>query len=351
MSYRVCSGMGTKIEYAVNLLGTSPNSNSFTVHGVDDWNYFLNTGLKVKSRRSKLENKIHNFMDRMLGKHNVDSIRRTMQMHEDIFNYQTFEDGRSSLTKLLRKPIQKKKKLQVKELHRLYSAQKKLMSEVKKEITKQSRSWDPRINSTTTTTTITNSDHMNHSQFINWHNPNPTTPQFITTSSSANNFHIHTLREDFNSRERSGSCSGDTVRMSRGFDLERPAAEGDMSTGISAVNEDHQAAATASGLSSHNLVLKRNKMMTVMMSTTTTTERSDDEESEVELTLSIGSCLSKKKSKSGKPNQLDSSASFKADHRPEGDCSDPTTPMSSSSATFDQERKQPHWLFHGLKLK
>ena len=74
------------------------------------------------------------------------------------------------------------------------------------------------------------------------------------------------------------------------------------------------------------------------------------EDSEVELTLSIGSsCLSKKKSK--KPHQLDLSASFKTDQRSGGDCSDPTTPMSSSSATFDHERKQPHWLFHGLKLK
>lgn len=30
--------------------------------------------------------------------------------------------------------------------------------------------------------------------------------------------------------------------------------------------------------------------------------------------------------------------------------SDPTTPMSSSSTTFDQERKQPHWLLHGLNI-
>lgn len=80
--------MGTKIEYAINLLRTSPNSNSFTVHGVDDWNYFVNTGLKVKSGKSNLEKKNHNSMDRMLDKQNVDSIRRTMQMHEDIFNYQ-----------------------------------------------------------------------------------------------------------------------------------------------------------------------------------------------------------------------------------------------------------------------
>lgn len=240
----------------------------------------------------------------------------------------------------------KNKNLQVKELHRLYSVQKKLMNEEKKEISKKSRSWDPRINTSTT------SEHMNHShQFIKWHSPNPTSTQFITANSSAaagSNFHIHAIREDLNSREQSGSCSGDTVRMPRGFDLQRPASasaadQEDMSAGISATDDDQ-----AAGSSSHRIVLKGNKAMKMM------SENDTDEESEVELTLSIGSCLSKNKSKSHKPNQLDSSASLKAHdhHHKGGDCSDPTTPISSSSAPlFDQERKQPHWLFHGLKLK
>lgn len=83
------AGMGTEIEYAINLLKTSPNSNSFTVNGVDDWNYYLNnTGIQVKYRRSRLEDKIQKSMDKIFDKNNADSIRRTMQMHEDVFKYQ-----------------------------------------------------------------------------------------------------------------------------------------------------------------------------------------------------------------------------------------------------------------------
>lgn len=202
------------------------------------------------------------------------------------------------------------------------------MGELKREI-KQSRIWDPRIN---------NNSDISHSQLINWQS---STAQFTSTGAAATNtFHIQSLRDDLNSREMSGSCSGDTMRISRGFDLERPATEEDMSTGVSTLDEDQ-----AAGSSSHHIVYNKGSKMIM-----STNADGLGEDSEVELTLSIGSsCLSKKKSK--KPHQLDLSASFKTDQRSGGDCSDPTTPMSSSSATFDHERKQPHWLFHGLKLK
>lgn len=189
------------------------------------------------------------------------------------------------------------------------------MDELKKEI-KQSKLWDP----------MTRPD-ISHSQLINWQ-------QSATKLTPGGSFHIQSLRDELNSRECSGSCSGDTMRISRGFDLERPAEE-DISTGVSGINEDQ-------GGQSSNIVLKSSKM----------SMDCPDEESEVELTLSIGSSLSKKTSNSKSlkdTKELDSSASFKSDRA--GECSDPTTPMSSSSATFDQERKQPHWLFHGLKLK
>ena len=165
---------------------------------------------------------------------------------------------------------------------------------------------------------------ISHSHSINWQ-------QSATKLNPGASFHIQSLRDDLNSRECSGSCSGDTMRISRGFDLERPAEE-DISTGVSTIDEGR----------SSNLLLKSSKMSIDC----------PDEDSEVELTLSIGSSLSKKgsNSKSRKDiKELDSSASFKSDRG--GECSDTTTPMSSSSATFDQERKQPHWLFHGLKLK
>ncbi|KAF4397705.1 hypothetical protein G4B88_027574 [Cannabis sativa] len=271
-------GMGTKIEFAINLLGSLPNSKRFTVHGVDDWDYFQNSGANVKYSKSELEEMIQNSMD----KNNLDSIKKTMQMHEDIFKHQ------------------------VRELHRLYSVQKMLMDELKKEI-RQAKLWDPMSR-----------PGISHSQLINWQ-------QSATKQAPGASFHIHSLRDELNSRECSGSCSGDPMRVSRGFDLERPAEE-DISTGVSAIGENPR------GLNS-NIVLKSGK----------------EDDSEVELTLSIGSSQSKKKSNSmtlKDIKELDSSASFKSDRGAE--CSDPTTPMSSSSATFDQERKQPHWLFHGL---
>ncbi|XP_008223744.1 PREDICTED: uncharacterized protein LOC103323529 [Prunus mume] len=293
--------MGTKIEYAINILGTSENSSSLTVHRVDDWDYFQKSGLKEKYKKARTEDKIRNSMDRMLDKHNIDTIKKTMQMHEDTFKHQ------------------------IRELHRLYSVQKMLMDELKKEM-KRNIFRGPVTSS---------ADHINHSQLINWQHS-------TTQASSGYNFHLQRLRDDPISREGSGSCSGDTLRMSRGFDLERPAEE-DMSTGVSTIDQEQ------AGPSSHMAFKSRNMSIAGC-----------DEDSEVELTLSIGSSKNKKRSKSYQPQlgcaelihketDLDSPASFKSDRG--GDCSDPTTPMSSSSATFDQERKQPHWLFHGLKLK
>ncbi|PON72758.1 ras guanine nucleotide exchange factor Q-like protein [Parasponia andersonii] len=279
--------MGTKIEFAINPLGSSANSKRFTGLGVDDWDYFQNSGVKVNYSKTGLEDKIQNSMD----KNNVDSVKKTMQMHEDIFKHQ------------------------VRELHRLYSVQKKLMDELKKEI-KQSKLWDPMSR-----------PGIEHSQIINWQ-------QSASKLTPGASFHIQSLRDDLNSRECSGSCSADTMRISRGFDLERPAEE-DISTGVSAIDEDQ-------GGRSSSIVPKSRKMNIDC----------PDEDSEVELTLSIGSSLSKKRSnpKSQKDiKELDSSASFKSDRGE--DCSGPTTPMSSSSATFDQDKKQPRWLFNGLKLK
>lgn len=177
----------------------------------------------------------------------------------------------------------------------------------------------------------TNSD-IKYSHFINLC---PTTQTTCGLS-----FNFQRLRDDPNSRERSGSCSGETLRMPRGFDLERPAEE-DISTGISAIDEDQ------AGPSS--LRPSRIDKMSIDGS---------DEDCEVELTLSIGGSLSTKstqpeigfrESSHKKVRQLDSSASFKSDRAENR--SEPTTSTSSSSATFDQERERPHWLFQDLKLK
>jgi len=81
------SGMGTKIEYAVNILEASLNNNSFTVYCVDDWEHLQNKGLKGNFFRTEVDN-FEDSMDKKLGKHNIEHIKRTKQTHEDVFKYQ-----------------------------------------------------------------------------------------------------------------------------------------------------------------------------------------------------------------------------------------------------------------------
>ncbi|TXG61069.1 hypothetical protein EZV62_012432 [Acer yangbiense] len=255
--------MGTKIEYAIDPLASAlPNSNSFTtvVHGVDDWQYF--------QTRELIKNKPYYSMDRTLEKHNIESIKKTMQIHEDIFKHQ------------------------VKELHRLYRVQKTLMSELKKEV-KLNQIWS------------------NHSH------------KFIKQN--------HATAQ--HSRERSGSCSGgETIRIttpSRGFDLERPATMDEDQAGPSARSPTN-----------------------IISNTIIGSNVDEDNSSEVELRLSIGvSPSSSSKKRSSNYMELDSSSSFKSDRGDHQDFSGPNTPMSSSSATFDQENKKnmPHWLL-GLSI-
>lgn len=79
--------MGTKIEYAINLLAASPESKTYTVHFMDDWEHLKNIGLKGKCYRTLVDN-FEDFMEKKLEKHDVQSIKRTMQMHEDVFKHQ-----------------------------------------------------------------------------------------------------------------------------------------------------------------------------------------------------------------------------------------------------------------------
>ncbi|XP_003544197.1 uncharacterized protein, partial [Glycine max] len=162
--------------------------------------------------------------------------------------------------------------------------------------------------------------------------------------------YVQSLREDLCSKERSGSCSGETIKRQRGFNLERHAKRNIFYGGC----DEHEA-----GLSSYT-ALERCKI-------SSNNDDGYDEDMEVDLTLSIGggsqvnnnkNSSSKKPyllplgcsdSSNGKTRDLNYSVSFQLDRV--GYFSDPTTPMSSSSVTFDQERKGPHWLSQGLKLK
>ncbi|WCJ42229.1 hypothetical protein M5689_023050 [Euphorbia peplus] len=95
--------MGTKIEYAIDVLAPSSKSSCFSVDESDQY-YSKSQGVNNNSFKITGLDKYHNNMP---DKHNIDFIRKTMQIHEDIF------------------------KQQVRELHRVYSVQKMLMEEMK----------------------------------------------------------------------------------------------------------------------------------------------------------------------------------------------------------------------------
>jgi hypothetical protein len=93
--YHIISGMGTKLEYAINLLATSHNSSSVSVRCVDDLEYLQTRGLSKDLQVSGID-KFCSSMDRMPEKHNIDFIKKTMQLHDDIFKQQV--SFKSSLT-------------------------------------------------------------------------------------------------------------------------------------------------------------------------------------------------------------------------------------------------------------
>ncbi|KAF8392875.1 hypothetical protein HHK36_021114 [Tetracentron sinense] len=304
-------GMGTELQYAVHLLATLPKNNCDAINTSDAREFFKNRLLKENTQRIGFD-KLQDSMDRFLEEYNRESLRKTMLTHEEIF------------------------KDQVRELHRLYKVQKMMMAELRNKETKlhpfahpsprtmevlpkstdiDSRTgfWSPRIGSETD------------------HSPYPT-----TQTSSGYNFHIHGIKADPRLQERSISYCGDNLRMPRGFDLEQPAEE-DILTDVSAIEDQ--------------VGPSKNK---IHVNNTYPPKFYTDGESEIELTLSIGCSIGKKKPNSHQPHsslelrQLGPSTSIRSGRGEE--CSDPTNTMSTESATFDQERQHPPWLFQALSL-
>ena len=78
--------MGTKIECSINLLATLVKSNKLAVGGVNVWeHYYRNKGKLTNNHHRTRINKLQGpIMDR----NNIESIKKTMQMHEDIFQHQ-----------------------------------------------------------------------------------------------------------------------------------------------------------------------------------------------------------------------------------------------------------------------
>ncbi|XP_030535760.1 uncharacterized protein LOC115744628 [Rhodamnia argentea] len=275
--------MGTELQYAINpLAAASPSSHIFSFHCVDERDHFQNRELKESIRNTGAK-KFIDPMDQVAEKHNIESIRKTMQMHEGIF------------------------KQQVRELHRLYSVQKVLMSELKKEIEQN------RIRS------AMRSSETNY--VVNW-------PQQTSQPSSSRPFHLQSPSNDPSSNERSSSSCAEAIRRTRGFDLESPAKE----------NSNIDGELPGPSFSPRSI-------------------EGSDEETEVELTLSIGGKKGNKMSKSYQQHHTKTEAGFSRMNHKEivspsslmsdrGDaCSGPTTSIGGSATTSDRERKQPHWLF------
>ncbi|XP_031381218.1 uncharacterized protein LOC116195928 isoform X1 [Punica granatum] len=160
--------MGTRFEYAINLLASSPissssssktNTTSFRI--VNDTEKLRSSNLRAERRTEKRglcgfweQEREDGMMDRNEEIRNIEYIKKTMQMQEDVF------------------------KQQVRELHRLYNVQKMLMDEVKKQF-EQSRIWAPLP---TTTSSVTN---MNS---ISW--PNQAFPSPRNDPPSPRNFDL-----------------------------------------------------------------------------------------------------------------------------------------------------------------
>ncbi|KAI3416685.1 uncharacterized protein J3R85_015129 [Psidium guajava] len=280
--------MGTELQYAINpIAAASPSSHIFSSHCVDEPDYYQNRELN-ESIRNTGANKLIDPMDQVAEKHDIESIRTTMQMHEGIF------------------------KQQVQELHRLYSVQKMLMSELKKEIQQN------RIRSAMRS--------LETNYVVNW-------PQQTSQPSSSCPFHLQSLSNDPSSNERSSSSCAEAIRRTRGFDLESPAKENS--------NIDRE-------LPGPSFSPRKNEGTSI---------EGSDEETEVELTLSIGGKRGNRKSKSHHQHYSKTEAGFSRMNHKElvlpsslmsdrGDvCSGPTTSIGGSATTSDRERKQPHWLF------
>ncbi|KAJ8543057.1 hypothetical protein K7X08_005580 [Anisodus acutangulus] len=171
-------------------------------------------------------------MDRIVElKSSTEFIKRTVLMHEDIF------------------------KQQVKELHRLYNLQRKLMLGLKNEMSKKD---DTKV--------------ISHKSMINNTPQNLSTWQEPRREIGFNSINLYGLTND-QQRERSGSCSGENSKILipiRGLNLEMPADQ----EGTSTSNYEHE---------------KSSKMRNINRC---------DEETDVELTLSIGPSNSKKRLKS-----------------------------------------------------
>eukprot|EP00262_Sarcandra_glabra_P009971 TRINITY_DN24804_c0_g1_i1.p1 TRINITY_DN24804_c0_g1~~TRINITY_DN24804_c0_g1_i1.p1 ORF type:complete len:257 (+),score=44.03 TRINITY_DN24804_c0_g1_i1:195-965(+) len=253
--------MGTELQYAVNLLANLPKKKVDAVTTVaeaaDSWacsqKRFLNETIQTGF------NQFQESMDRFLEQLSGESVRKTMLKQDEIF------------------------KEQVRELHRLYRVQKMLMTELRSEkklhlLANSSSREIPVVSNcmgmdnitgfwTTGSVSQTSHPHNRHGN--------------IQMNSTTNLHHLYNMRANPSSMEQSSSCSENTSRVKRGFDLERPAEE-DICTDFSAVEDP-------------TTFFRRSLKDKIGFSVLGDTHFCVEKENEIELTLSIGHCTDKKK--------------------------------------------------------
>ncbi|CAI9098469.1 OLC1v1035120C1 [Oldenlandia corymbosa var. corymbosa] len=273
--------MGTKLQCALNPFSGTTSNNTFAVNQVTtDWRAPrpLERGVRQHSM-----DEIFDFQS-----HKKETIKKTMLMHEDIFQ------------------------LQVKELHRLYDRQMKLMCELKRQ---KEYKCSP-----------LGMKDANISQFTMWQKQ---------MQDIRSNFPI--CGSTYDSGERSASCSGESQRIAKeAFYLER-------------VAEQDQERPNC-----------HRPLPGMPMNT-----GGSDEEIDVELTLSIGGTKSRKRpsskerkicsleleglgSDSSRLQLSSNSVLMKIDTRDE--LCDNSPSLSSSSATQKQDKTISNWQFQDLSL-
>lgn len=191
--------------------------------------------------------------------------------------------------------------MQVRELHRLYSVERRLMNELKTEINQISLAGSktgPRFN---------DSDYV-YSR-------------------------VESIRVDQSLREHSESCSTEILKRPKGFDLERRAEqEDDMSTGVSATDEERKKPITDAPWKSGGTNI-------------------DSKFRDIELTLSIGGSSGRKRLESHKSLKLDNLREVQSSSIIKGEeFSDSSNTPKASSNKNKEKGKRSHWVFQDLSL-
>ena len=97
------SGMGTRLEPTFNPLPTTSahsSSKAFTVQRVNEWQHFQGYSTKFYTTSAAMSTGLDKFqeaLNKMLQKGDVEAIKNTMQLHDNVFKNQVREHFNSIL--------------------------------------------------------------------------------------------------------------------------------------------------------------------------------------------------------------------------------------------------------------